>query len=359
VLSLAPALAPPRYRSAVDVVVVALLAAMGLVLAACGATAQPGHSAGNGASTASPGPLASAPASAVSEAPCGGTAPALAAQAVMQAAERIYRLELSSAEVRVDQRQVEGYAPLLAAVVSGKRTAITEAVTSLVYSHTHIVRLRVSRGGTVLADVGGPYIIAPVRGSLRLKGRTIGSYVLSVQDDVGYVKLETRYTGVPLLLRLGARPVPIEGLIAPGSATIPDSGAVRYRGRTYQAASFTAEAFPSGALKVTLLVPPPPAGLGCGAIKAFEMGSIAQTMWRRFASVGVPPSAFVKSASTITGALIYVRSGSRQLAGSTSPGPKQLPAAGTVSYRGIAYRVTSFTGATAEGPVRVFELVGQ
>ena len=275
----------------------------------------------------------------------------------MQAAERIYRLELSSAEVRADQRQVEGYAPLLAAVASGKRTAITEAVTSLVYSHTHIVRLRVTSGGKVLADVGGPTIIAPVRGTLRLNGRTIGSYVLSVQDDVGYVKLETRYIGVPILLRLGARPVPIEGLVAPGSTAIPDNGAVKYHGRNYQAISFTAEAFPSGALKVTLLVPPPPAGMGCGAIRAFEVGSIAQTMWRRYASVAAPPSAFVKSASSITRALVYVRSASRQLAGSTIPGPGQLPSAGTINYRGVTYRVTSFAAGSAGGPVRVYQLV--
>ena len=81
-------------------------------------------------------------------------------------------------------------------------------MTSLVYSHTHIVRLRVTRGGTVLADVGGPYIIAPVSGLLRVHGRTVARYVLSVQDDLGYVKLETRYIGFPLLLRRGAQRIP-------------------------------------------------------------------------------------------------------------------------------------------------------
>ena len=142
-------------------------------------------------------------------------------------------------------------------------------MTSLVYSHTHIVRLRVTQGSTVLADVGGPYIIAPVGGSLRFHGRTVGHYVLSVQDDLGYVKLETRFIGAPLVLHVGSARIPVEGTLAPGPANIPAHGPLSYHGARYQAFSFSGRAFPSGTLRVSLLIPLP-AGLtttSCAAIR--------------------------------------------------------------------------------------------
>ena len=287
------------------------------------------------------------------EAPCGDAGAQAAARAMLQGASRIYSLELQSREVRADQREVAGYEPLLRAVAAGDRRALEQAVTHLVYSHTHIVRLRIERHGRVLYDLGGAYSIAPVAGALRFGGHPIGSYVLSVQDDVGYVKLETRYLGAPLLLREGARPVPIAGMIQPGKSAIPAHGPVDYRGHSYEAISFDAENLPGRRVQVTLLVPVPPAQLSCRAITLLEMRRITETTWHRFVSISAPPSAFVKTAASLTGALTFVREGSRTLAGSNSPGPRTLPSAGTVSYRGTSYSVTSF----AAGNVRVYALL--
>ena len=41
---------------------------------------------------------------------------------------------------------------------------------------------------------------------------------------------------------------------------MPERGRVSYRGRDYQAYSFTGEAFPSGALRISLLVGAPGGG---------------------------------------------------------------------------------------------------
>ena len=234
-----------------------------------------------------------------------------------------------------------------------------EAVTSLVFSHTHVVRLRVTRGSDVLADVGGPDILAPVSGSLRRGGRTVGRYILSVQDDLGYVKLVTRFTGVPVVLRASSRTVPIEGSFRPGPASIPEHGPVRYRNTTYEALSFNAQLFPSGPLRISLLVPVPGSlsRLSCSAIRVAELGDVAQRISRRFALSPANFSSYIKAAGPLTGGLIYVRSGSRQLAGSTHPGPPTLPLRGTVSYRGGTYGVFSFTTGTAVGPVRIYQLV--
>lgn len=327
-----------------------------LLLAGCG-----GSSGANGhislASSTVSGALAPVAAAGVGEAPCGPAAAAAATRTVRVGAERIYELELASREVRADRRQVQGYAPLLRALAAGDQAAVLSAVTSLVYSHTHIVRLRVTRGNTVVADVGGPYIIAPVSGPLRVGGRTVARYTFSVQDDLGYVKLETRYIGFPLLLRSGAAPIPVEGVIPSGSGSIPSGGPVDLRGGRYRAVSFSAQAFPSGPLKVTVLVPDPPPSLSCREVAVYEVGHIAQTMWNRYVLVGASPQLFVKAAGQLTGALTFVRSGSRQIAGSAAPGPGRLPASGSVRYRGVRYGVISFPASSSAGPVRVYELV--
>ena len=342
----------PARRQRARGALAAALALAGLALGACGASAK---SASAPATVSAPRAAAvgTPTSSTVAEVPCGSAATQVAAAAILGPAERIYRLELSSAEVRSDKRQVEGYAPLLSALASGNDMAVTQAVKTLVYSHTHIVRLRVTRGAKVFADEGGPYIIAPVSGTLRRGRRVLANYVLSVQDDLGYVKLETRYIGLPLLLRGPSGRIPVEGVI-PASG-IPDSGTLTYRGGRVQAVTFHARAFPNAPLKVTLLVPVPSASMGCGAIRLGETGHVVQTMWKRFQAVSASNASFVKSAGDLTGALVYVRSGSRQLAG-RSPGPARIPASGTVTYHGTRYMVTSFTSSSAARPVTVYVL---
>jgi len=304
------------------------------------------------------GGTAHASAKAPLEPPCAGATGATVADAAGYVAERIYIEELHSAEVTADRRQVEGNLPLVDALAAGDGPAVTEAVTRLVYSGTHIVRLRVSSRGRLLADVGGPYIIAPVTGSLRLSGRTVGHYMLSVQDDLGYVKLETRFIGYPVLLLRENRRIPLEGTITPGSQPIPASGPVTFHGTRYESYAFTAKAFPEGRLRVLMLVPASaPSGAGCGIVRAAEIERIAHTAWERFRLVKAPVSSYVLSVGGLLGSPIYVRSGSRQLAGTTSPGPAHLPARGVIEYHGRTYLVRSFTSSVGPAAVRVYQLV--
>jgi hypothetical protein len=273
-------------------------------------------------------------------------------------AERIYLDELAGAGTVADKHQVEEYRPLLSSLSKGNRAAVEKAVHQLVFSHTHIVRLRVTQGGRLLADVGGPYIIAPVGGSLRFHGRLVGSYLLSVQDDLGFVGLETRLIGVPLILHVNQVRVPLQGTIRTGSVAIPSRGAVVIRGTRFQAYSFNADAFPTGLVRISLLL----GGVSdstrsCAAVKVAEVGRIAHLIWRRFVLDGSPTTRFVTFAESHTGALTYVRRGTRQIAGSTRPGPPGLPDSGAVRYRGVIYGVASFAAQTSSKPVRVYELV--
>jgi hypothetical protein len=289
---------------------------------------------------------------------CGRAAPETLAQTVGWVAKQIYYGEVSSSRTEADRRQVESYAPLLQAVAGDHQAATKAAVTKLVYSHTHIVRLRVIRGSKLLADVGGPYVLAPLGGTLRLHGRVVGHYLLSVQDDLGYVKIETHFIGAPLVMRIGAKAIPVDGLLAPGPAAIPEHGPVRYRHVTYQAYSFDASAFPSGLLRISVLVPLPAAlaQQSCTLIRNSELAFVARRVFGRLvlSHVGFPTG--VALVHTLTRGLFYVRAGSRQLAGSSAPGPARLPLSGSVRYGGVRYEAFSFQAPGNVAKVRIYAL---
>lgn len=289
---------------------------------------------------------------------CGKSAPEVLGQTVGAVAAQIYAGEVSSSETIKDRLQVESYGPLLRAVAGNDKAAVRTAVTSLVYSHTHIVRLRVSRGLKLMADVGGPYILAPLSGSLRLHGRTIGHYILSVQDDVGYVKIEHRFIGDPLVLRAGTQNLPVEGLVEPGPAHLPDRGPVTYQHVAYQAYSFKANAFPSGLLRISIMVPLP-AGLAresCTVVRNAELGVVARRVSGQLSLSPANFQTYVNLVQTLTNGLFYVRAGSREQAGSTRRVPAHLPVSGSVRYRGVRYEVTSFQAPSSLGTVRIYEL---
>jgi hypothetical protein len=149
--------------------------------------------------------------------------------------------------------RVQHTRPLLRAVARKDPAATRAAIEALL--HEHVVRLRVSAGGRLLSDVGGPFVLAPVTAPLRLGGRTIGSFVMSIQDDEGYKRLAQRLAGLDVLMYMGSRLVKSTIGMSPGP--IPRSGPVSYGGKRYRAYTFTAKAFPSGPLRITVLIPMP------------------------------------------------------------------------------------------------------
>jgi hypothetical protein len=349
-------------RPLVAAAIAAALAGSGVAVAASTGGKDPSaksSSAPSGAATPA-GPAATTP---KAKAPAGSkacaNAPEVLAYAAGTVAQRIYAAEVRSSETTADKRQIEGDGPLLSAVESGEHGAIEAAVHTLVFSHTHIVRLRVTRGSHVLSDIGGPYILAPVSGTLRSHGRTIASFVFSVQDDLGYVKLVARFIAAPLILRTDSGQVPVEGLLSPGPSSIPEHGSVTYRGVKYQAYSFRASAYPSGRLRVSLLLAfsRAPAGKSCAAVQATEFGSVAQHISRRFGLSQSTYPPYIRLVHSLTHALVYVRAGSRTVAGSTRSTPPKLPNGGSLRWHGVHYQVVSFSAPSSSGPVRVHVLV--
>jgi DNA-binding GntR family transcriptional regulator len=186
---------------------------------------------------------------------CGASATDTLINTLRRVAGLIYASE-GGAHALTQVQRVQHNQPLLRAVAAQDPEATRLAIDSLL--NEHIVRLRVSAGGRLLSDVGGPYVLAPVSAPLRSNGRRIGSIVLSIQDDEGYKRLAGRLAGLDVLMYMGsAHPQLVKNSLGPAPGAVPASGSYRYRGHTYQVFTLHAEAFPSGPLRIVVLVPIP------------------------------------------------------------------------------------------------------
>jgi hypothetical protein len=183
---------------------------------------------------------------------CGASADDTTANTLSRIARLIYDGE-SGGRTLPQIRRVQSNQPLLEAVARRDPRATHAAIEALLTQH--IVRLRVTVGGRLLSDVGGPYVLAPVSAPLRLGGRTIGSLTLSIQDDEGYKRLAARLAGLDSVMYMGSQLVKSTIGVSPGA--VPTRGAFSYRGKDYRAYTLYAKAFPSGPLRITVLIPIP------------------------------------------------------------------------------------------------------
>jgi hypothetical protein len=295
-----------------------------------------------------------------SSAPCAGSAESTLSSTLGEVGERIYRGELSrTGPVATAIASVTRSTTLARAVAAGDPVATKAAVTGIVYNHLHIVRLRVIHNGRVLSDVGGPFVLAPLEGAIRLNGRTVGRYVLSIQDDLGYLLLSGRLAGMQVVMRAHGRQ--FMSSVRPAPPPIPEHGALTLGGVTYVIHTIDATAFPSGPLRIHLLIPLPSQPFGartCSQIKVAALGEVGMHVAQRYVLSPSNYNAYVTVAKDLTGAGVLIREGSRQLAGSISSAPRRLPGSGRVSIRGQSYGVFSFSAPTAAGtPVRIYLLV--
>ncbi len=188
---------------------------------------------------------------------CGSSDEDTVVNTLSHVATLIYAGE-AGARTQPQVQRVQGNQALLQAVARQDPAATREAIESLL--NEHIVRLRVSAAGKLLADVGGPYVLAPVSAPLRLNGRTIGSFVLSIQDDEGYLRLTRRLAGLDVLMYMNTSSghgQVVKNSLGPAPGAVPDSGSYTYRGRRFRIFTLHAHAFPSGPLIIHVLIPIP------------------------------------------------------------------------------------------------------
>jgi hypothetical protein len=198
---------------------------------------------------------------------CGPTPTDTLVNTVSHVARLIYTGEIGASALQ-QMRRVQHNQLLLRAVAQREPEATRLAIDKLL--NEHIVRIRVTVGGQLLSDVGGPHVLAPVRAPLRLGGKTIGDVTISIQDDLGYLLLAQRLAGLKVIMYAdptpGSTPEPTPGFAGPQivmssfqtpPAQIPAAGPLRYQGHDYRVFTLHAEAFPSGPLRISVLIPIP------------------------------------------------------------------------------------------------------
>ncbi len=189
---------------------------------------------------------------------CSGPRERLVSETLGHVGERIYREEADSPYVRATLHHIEGDRGFQQAVAARDTAAIRAAIVGFFGAHIHVVRVRAyavepSGAQRFLYDLGGPYVLAPVHGVVRHGGRIVGKFSYAIQDDAGYLRLAHLFTGAEILMWTGGKQV--MGTLDPGPPRVPRRGTVAYDGKRYAAYSFTGEAFPSGPLRISLLVP--------------------------------------------------------------------------------------------------------
>jgi hypothetical protein len=192
---------------------------------------------------------------------CGRTSQDTTIDTLERVADLIYAGEIGpSAQKQIRRMQDDN--TLLQAVAHRDPAAAKLAIDEVL--NEHVVRMRVSAGGHLLSDVGGPYVLGPVSAPLRLAGRTIGSVLLSIQDDEGYLRLARRLAGMDVLMYMDVTPGHLQLVKdslgpAPGPAlsAVPADGPFHYEGHSFRVFTVHAEAFPSGPLTIRVLVPIP------------------------------------------------------------------------------------------------------
>lgn len=221
-----------------------LVAALALSLAACG-TSQDQHSSATRKPVVTIGqqPIASA----------GGCAH-VAAATLGEVGERIYKESSHGANVGEALARVRASTGLASAISAGNAAATRAALDGLLANQ--IARIAIVVHGKVLASAGSGTAIAPVRGSIPGTG---ASFVLSTQSAQSYLSVTRQVTGAEVLIygasgRL-AGTVGSSPAAAAAANGAPHDGAVTYAGRRYQAHSISGAVYPSGSLRIVLLVP--------------------------------------------------------------------------------------------------------
>lgn len=233
-----------------------LLAALGAAvgLSACGASVSdpaPAHLAS----------LAPAlPSRAVQAAAHGCPSPAAAARAraVLRGARRRFRIESRGTAIRADLRYIAHDPVLLEALSSGDIAAARAEVARLQHSQIvkHVTRIRLLRGSRVLID-GWPssFDVAGSERELRGHGgKDLGKVQITIQDVIGFIKLEHRHDGTEVVVR-GARGQVRTLLPGARTVTLPAAGCTSVGAHRYMVRSFKETGFTGEPLTIWLLTP--------------------------------------------------------------------------------------------------------
>jgi hypothetical protein len=174
------------------------------------------------------------------------TLPATPLAQVVSLGQAQYTREASGETVMSLLHQVARDPALLRALAtsdSAARAYVAQQFPNVWY-HWHISRLRITRGSTVIAECGVPFVVTGPQMTLRgPDGSDLGTLQISLQDEIGFVRLMHRNYPVDVVVRGTSAADVRSSLPAAANAALPARGTVELAGRTYAVQSFTETAW--------------------------------------------------------------------------------------------------------------------
>ncbi len=158
-------------------------------------------------------------------------------------AKHLYYNEIYGPRVHHGLRFVEGDSSLTELLAQQRYSEAQNVAYRLMVGNPirHITRISFVHNGREVINAtwnrNGTFVSAPLSKVLRVKGRTIGTLLVSVQDIVGYVKLITRFSPAQAVVR-GASGQVRTSLPAAARVSLPSSGSVTIAGVSYLVESF-------------------------------------------------------------------------------------------------------------------------
>jgi hypothetical protein len=152
-----------------------------------------------------------------------------------------YTREVSGGKVKSLLHQVARDPALLRALAtsdSATRAYVARQFPNVWY-HWHISRLRIVRGSTVVTERGVPFVVDGPQMKLRGRnGTDLGTLQVSLQDEIGFVRLVHRNYPVDVVVR-GTNAANVRSsLPAATHAALPAGGTTTIAGRRYAVRSF-------------------------------------------------------------------------------------------------------------------------
>jgi hypothetical protein len=118
----------------------------------------------------------------------------------------------------------------------------------------HVSRVRIVRGGRVVAEEGVPFVNAGPKATLRdAGGRAVGTVQVSIQDEIGFVRLMSREHPIQVVVR-GSQGQVRTSLAAASSARLPSTGRATVGGQPYFVRSFHEQAWGGEPVTVWILM---------------------------------------------------------------------------------------------------------
>jgi hypothetical protein len=170
------------------------------------------------------------------------TAAAAVADPVITQMRSRYTSEVSGSAAKATLARLVREPGLVAAVRSQSDARIRAYVASRfrpVWYHWHVSRMRITRGSTTIVETGVPFVVdGPTATVHDAGGKALAKVQISIQDVIGYVRLNKRHPGLDTVVRGQGAAHVRTSLPAALKVKLPSNGNVTIAGRRYHATSF-------------------------------------------------------------------------------------------------------------------------